>query len=250
MTDTRDMVSVAIVTKGRADELLDLTASILPQLNEGDEILIMVDPPSTNSPSDMTREIADEIAHQVPCARVLLNEHPGETAGYEQVIRACQGTYIFLAEPGDIWKPDKVGNVLDAFAMSGSILILHDSEVLDATRRVLAPSLFELHGSRPGFQENLLNNAYLGSALAFLEPFKEFFLPFPPEVTRHDQWMGLIAERFGGVALITKPLIGKMLAPEADASATLTPRELRDRRRGLLKALKKRERELVAMLRP
>jgi hypothetical protein len=246
----RDMVSVVILARGKAEELLDLMASILPQLNSDDEALVVVDPPSADTPSTMMWEIAHEIARQVPCVRIVPNTYPSETAACEQAIRACEGTYIFLAEPGDIWMPNKVSAMIDAFAASGSVLILHDIEILDTARHVLAPSLFDLHENQSDFQESLLHNSYLGSSLAFLEPFREFFLPFPPEASHYDQWMGLIAKRFGGIALITRPLIGKTLA--ANDSFMPTPashREQRGEQRGLLKALKKREKELLFALR-
>jgi hypothetical protein len=246
----RGAISVIIAAQENAERLLDLVASVLLQLEADDEILIVVDPAPTGLPSDMTREVAGEIARQVPRVRVLLNEGPSKTAGFEQAIWACQGTHIFFAEPGDIWAPNKVSDVLDAFAISGSILVLHDAELLDVSRRVLAPSLFALSEIRSGFTESLLHNSYLGSCLAFLEPFREFFLPFPPEVIRADQWMGLIAERFGGVSLITKPLIGKV-AVSGDGSIVVSgdPRAWRDEQRKLLKALKRREKELSFLLR-
>jgi hypothetical protein len=252
MASDRRTISVVIVARGNAEDLLNLMASVLPQLTPADEVLLVVSPPPPDAPNDMVREVADEMARQLPFVRVLTNEGPGEMAAYEQAIRACTGSYVFLAEPGDIWMPEKVPNVLDAFAMSGSVLVLHDVELIDTTRQVLAPSLFNLHGSRFGFKENLFRNSYLGSSLAFVEPFREFFLPFPPQVTRYDQWIGLIAERFGGVALITKPLIGKMVVAESEgapASTPASPRERRDERRSLLKALKRREKELVTLLR-
>jgi hypothetical protein len=248
--NTRGAISVVIIVQNHADRLLDLVASVLSQLDTGDEILMVVGPAPVDSPSDMTREVADEIARQVPCARVLINETKHETAAYEQAIRACKGTYIFLAEPGDIWAPNKVSDMLDAFTMSGSVLILHDAELFDVARRVLTPSLFSLQGSQSGFTENLLHNSYLGSCFAFLEPFREFFLPFPSEAIHPDQWIGLIAERFGGVALVTKPLIGKMaVSGDGSMSASLNPHVRRDEQRRLLKALRKREKELSSLLR-
>ncbi|MDR3037384.1 MAG: glycosyltransferase family 2 protein [Coriobacteriales bacterium] len=319
----RKMVSVAIVAYGNAERLLDLVTSVYPQLDAGDEIVIAVAPRTPGMPSDMTREVAAEVARQIPLVRVLPDEGTLGTVGvvgassrsdsfgtsdasdaserptplgalgtsgtppsglppmslFEQAVRACKGSFIFLAQPGDVWLPNKVANTLDAFAMSGSILILHDAQLCDPAGRLVAPSLMEMHGSKPGLGKTLTHNAYLGSCLAFLEPFREFFLPIPAEVVRFDQWMGLVAEVFGGVALLTKPLINKTTGladafavnvatdianittdaganrtPSAPPSAPVfgsapSPRELRDGQRRLLKALKRRERELAPVLR-
>ncbi|MDR0350148.1 MAG: hypothetical protein LBH64_01190 [Coriobacteriales bacterium] len=245
----RGAVSVIVLVRGDLEGLLDLVASVNPQLKDGDEIVLVLFAPLR--PATLTEEVAREIERQNPFVRVLLAEGESERAIYEQAIGASRGAFVFLAEPGDIWMPYKLSNMLDAFVMSGAILVLHDAELLDETRQVLAPSLFALHGSRPGFEENLIHNSYLGSCLAFLEPFKEFFLPIPPEVSSYDQWMGLIAERFGGVAFVSKPLIGKKVSTPAacfaDDSPT-SPRERRDRQRHLLKALRKREKELRSLL--
>jgi hypothetical protein len=246
MTEAHDTISVVVVARHNAEGLLDLVTSVYPQLEAHDEILIVVDPPPKDRPSNMTREIAGEIARQIPLVRVLINEGPDEKSGYEQAIRACRGSCIFLAEPTDIWKPNKVSDVLDGFAMSTSVLIVHDVELLDATRRVLAPSLFNPQGDWSELRVNLFDNPYLGGSLAFLESFREFFLPFPPEVTRCAQWIGLIAERFGGAALITKPLVSKMPSPQNER----VPLFARSReQRGLFRALKQREKELTVLLR-
>ncbi|MDR2105884.1 MAG: glycosyltransferase [Coriobacteriales bacterium] len=246
----RKAVSVVVTTRGSAENLLNLMASMLPQLTPEDEVLLVVDPPTRDAPSNMVREVADEMARQLPSVRVLTDVESDGMTAYEQAIRTCKGPYVFLAESGDIWMPDKISSVLDAFAVSGSVLILHDIELINPTRQVLAPSLFNLQENRSGFKESLFRNSYLGSSLAFLEPFKGFFLPFPPQVSRYEQWIGLIAGRFGGIALITKPLIGRVVAPENEAVLpSVNPREHRDERRSLLKAFKRREKELATLLR-
>ena len=288
--DGRKMVSVVIVACGGAERLLDLVASVYPQLDSGDEILIAVAAPGAGLPSDMTREIAAEVARQIPIARVITDEAGDSlcTASapalvsslFEQAVRACKGSYVFLAEPGDIWLPGKVSDVLDAFAMSGSVLTLHDAELHDTAGNLQTPSLMALPGSKPGLGGSLVGNFYLGSCLAFLGPFREFFLPVPAEAVRYDQWVGLVSELFGGVALLAKPLVRKTVGLKdgfaADASglhgagtdaatnaaadaignrtpytyaSAFSPWGRQNEQRKLLKALKKRERELGSVLR-
>jgi hypothetical protein len=269
---------------GSAEGLLDLVATVLPQLGAEDEIIVVVEPPSPGLPSDMTREVAAEIARQSPAVRVLVREDAGMARGRagagadvlregvgagesadasregegtdegtgakvlaacEQGIRAARGTYVFFAEPGDLWAPDKVSCAREVFAASDAALILHDAELLDAVRRVLAPSLFAVRESQWGFREGLLHSSCLGSCLAFRRPLQDYFLPFPPEAPRYEQWIGCVAERFGGVALITKPLIGKMMMRDGrPVLTTMSAREQRREQRGMRKALRQREKEL------
>ncbi|MDR1082610.1 MAG: glycosyltransferase [Coriobacteriales bacterium] len=241
----RKKVSVVVVAQKGAEGLLGLVASARPQLKEGDEMFIVVGPPPADAPSDMTREVADEIARQLPFVRVLINKGRSEASGYETGLRSCKGDHIFLAEPGDIWAPDKIAETLAAFSLSDVALILHDAELFDAERATQLPSLFTLHEHKLSFHENLLQSPHLKGCFAFTEAFRKYFLPFPPEVSRLEKWMGLVAERFGGVALITRPLIKKTLgAPGELESSNLAPGISREERRELFKALKKREREL------
>jgi hypothetical protein len=276
-------VSVVINALGNAERLLDLVASVLPQLGVADEVIIVVAPPSPGRPGDMTREVAEEIARQSPSVRVVVREgaatplappasatppaspvppafanreqDPFSSANYEQGavvfagceqgIRATRGAYVFFAEPGDLWAPDKISCVREAFAASGAALVLHDAELLDTSRRVLSPSLFAVRESQQGFRESLLHNSYVGSCLAFRKPLQEYFLPFPPEALRYEQWIGCVAERFGGVALITKALIGKMIVGRSGpVLPTLSTRERRQEQKGMRKALQQREKEL------
>jgi hypothetical protein len=238
-------VSVVVTVLENAEGLLDLAASVLPQLSAEDELIIVVEPRSPGVPSDMTREVAGEIARQSPSVRVLVREGATAHAGCAQGILAARGAYIFFAEPGDLWAPDKISCVREAFAASDVALILHDAELLDTSRRLLAPSLFAVRESQQGARESLLHNSYVGSCLAFRKPLQEYFLPFPPEALRYEQWIGCVAERFGGVALINKPLIGKMMVGRgASVLTTMSMRERRQEQSGMRKALQQREKEL------
>ncbi|MDR0346784.1 MAG: hypothetical protein LBH56_00185 [Coriobacteriales bacterium] len=260
--DNQGMISIVIRVSSDAEGLLDLVASILPQLGRRDEILIALEavggpaeprpdaPQPRVNPHDIARDVAHEIARQAPFVRVFDGGDGNSTSIYEQAISACKGDYIFLAEPGDLWTPSKIADMRGAFAASESILVLHDAEILDSERQLVAPSMLALHGDTTMISENLIRDSYVGSCLAFMAPLRELALPFPPAPVRHDQWLGLVAERFGGVALITKPLIRKILEPSDGAD--LIPIGFlggRDEQRRLFKILKQREREFKATLR-
>jgi hypothetical protein len=197
----------------------------------------------------MIGELVEEIARQVPCVRALVAEGDSEVADFSQAISACKGSPIFLAESGDVWQPNKISAVLGAFSLSHSVLVLHDATLVDIQGKPLAPSLLAVQASRPGFSENLLHNNYLGSCMAFHASFVDFILPVPKEASRFDQWVGFVAERFGGVALITKPLEQKSVVAEGGVVlGGTTSKERRGEQRKLLKALKKREKKLRSKL--
>ena len=255
-----DMVSVAIVALEKADSLIDLVASIILQLNERDEIVIVVGPPRPGAPSDMTYEVAEEIARQVPRVSVLTSMIRKRNACYELAIRTCLGKTVFLAEPGDIWAPDKVATVLEAMTAKGAAMVLHDA-ALYAPRQNNRhyPSLFSVMCAQTelsilSLQSNLteqqIRDSYVGSCIAFRRPLSQFFLPFPRQAARYDQWIGLVAEKYGGVAVVTQPLISKSMGDGADTPALmLSVADRHEEQRRLSKALKKRHKELSLKLR-
>jgi len=248
--NSHEKVSVAIVALEKADSLIDLIASIMPQLSENDEIVIVVEQPVPGVASDMTREVAFEIARQVPLVRVLTNEKRGRGAGYELAIRSCTGEVVFLAEPGDVWKPEKVSTVLSTLSASGTTLILHDAELYAPNQNNRSfPSLFSVFGAKGELNEKQIRDSYVGSCIAFRMPLSQFFLPFPEGILLYDQWMGLVAEKYGGVALLTKPLITKSVGDGTDNLSTMVSiGDRHNEQRKLLKTLKRRQKELNLVL--
>jgi len=253
--DYNQRISVAIVALEKADKLIDLVASIVPQLSETDEVLIVVDPRVQGIPSDMTLEVAWEIAQQLPLVRVIVNERMGRNAGYELAIKACEGDVVFLAEPGDLWKPDKVETVMNTLAASGTALVLHDAQLytpkLGEGSYALLYAVFGAmdSGKETDLTAQQIHDSFVGSCMAFKVALRQFFLPFPQGVILYDQWMGLVAEKYGGVALINRPLISKTVGDGTDTlSSMLVINERHGEQRKLLKALKKRQKELDALL--
>jgi hypothetical protein len=279
--DSRERVSVIIVAQDKADGLINLVGSILPQLDQGDEVLIIVDPPVVGAPSNMTWEGAHEIARQVSIVSALANEGQGKNKGYETAIEACNNEVIFLAEPGDIWKPDKVAAALCALQASEVVLVVHDAELIAPRQNYrFYPSLFALFRKTDqpvvrrawtglvakgwsenstdvreglvylGFTKQQVRDAFAGSCIAFRKVLRQFALPFPEGVVLYDQWMGLVAERYGGVALTTRVLITKTVGDEGGTlSAAVSVKERFAEQRRLIKALRKRRRRLDLVLR-
>jgi hypothetical protein len=79
--------------------------------------------------------------------------------------------------------------------------------VVDANGRILSESFFAERRTRGGFWPNLWRPGYLGCALALRRELLDAALPFPRRVPMHDWWLGLVAERLEGVALVREPLV-------------------------------------------
>ena len=195
------MISVALAAyKGEAyieEQLL----SILPQLSHGDEIIV-----SDDKPGGATEKIVRRIMADDPRVIYVEGRGHGVVANFVNAIRHCRGDKIFLCDQDDVWLPDKVKRVMEAFA-GGATLVLHNAYVTDKDLNITDYSFFETRGSKRGFWRNLVKNSYMGCCMAFDRSLLKKIMPMPKYVPMHDQWIGLMGEVYGKVALIDAPLI-------------------------------------------
>ncbi len=131
-------ISVAMVSYNGGQYIGEQIASILPQLGEQDELVV-----SDDGSADQTLGIIQEYQRQD--ARVRLVEGPGKGVkkNVEHALRHTEGDYIFLADQDDIWMPDKVKQVMEAFRRQKAMVVIHDAAVFQE-----APHREGLPGSR------------------------------------------------------------------------------------------------------
>jgi glycosyltransferase involved in cell wall biosynthesis len=179
--------------------------SILQQLREYDEVIVVDD-----ASKDTTRETIK--AFNDP--RIRLIAHPkncGVVATFEEAIRNATGDILFLADDDDIWAPNKVEKVLEAFETHPEAKIVI-SRVAFIDQHGL-PSTDILYSNRKGFQsgfwQNILRNHFQGSAMAFRSSLLPSVLPFPRNVEfLHDHWIGTRNAVCGGSTVyIDEPLL-------------------------------------------
>jgi glycosyltransferase involved in cell wall biosynthesis len=234
------MLSVALAAYNGSAYLREQVASILPQLKNDDQLIISVDP-STDDSLDLARAIAAEN----PCVTVLEGPGAGVAKNFEQAIAASRGSYVFLSDQDDLWQPNKVARVLEAFDASGATLVLHDAQITDAEATVVSPSFFAWRNSRPGFWQNILRNSYIGCCVAFRSSLIPAILPIPEALPVHDQWIGLLAERHGGVCFLDELLVKyRRHAANLTATTHAPAAQMATWRLRLLRELARREREL------
>lgn len=195
-------VSVALATCDGEPWIGEQLGSILAQLGPDDEIVV-----ADAGSVDRTLEIVE--GFRDPRVRSILRGLPrGNIPGtFEQALRRCTGKIVFLSDQDDIWLPGKVDICTRALERTGASLIVHDARVVDGDGQVLASSFLDERRFRPGLFRNLWRPGYLGCALAFRRELLALALPFPQDLPMHDWWLGLLAERLAGVAVIRTPLI-------------------------------------------
>lgn len=195
------MISVAMATCQGERFVGRQLSSILAELSMEDQVVV-ADASSTDGTLEHIRSLADprvEIIPGLPRGRI-----PDTFAA---ALAQCRGEIIFLSDQDDVWLAGKVKACVDELNSRPEPLLVHDAVMVDPQGRVLSDSFLARRDFHPGFWRNLWRPGYLGCASVFRRQFLELALPFPAELPMHDWWLGLLADRTGGVRHLDHPWI-------------------------------------------
>ncbi len=197
-------ISVAMAVYNGEKYLPQQLDSILQQLGSRDEIVV-----SDDGSTDRTLQIVR--SYQALDERIRLIAGPGR--GIKQNIANAlghvEGTYIFLADQDDVWKPDKASRILEVFRREKCHVVVHDCVVVgeDLTQAIY-PSYFAYRGSGGGMWRNIWKNKYIGCCMAVHKALLPYILPIPDDIQMHDQWIGVINDMHrGGTVFLDEPLL-------------------------------------------
>lgn len=195
------MISVVIAAYNGGEYIAQQLSSVLPQLDESDEVVI-----SDDLPSGSTEQAVSNFLKTDKRVKYINGPGKGVIKNFENAINYASGDYIFLCDQDDVWLEGKVSAVMESFK-SGASVVMHDAYITDGSLNIIENSLFQKNGAGLGCVKNIIKNTYTGCCMAFDSNLKKFILPFPDDIPMHDQWIGLIGEKTGKVALIDKPYI-------------------------------------------
>jgi GT2 family glycosyltransferase len=211
------IISVCMATYNGERFIHDQLASILAQLQNEDEVVVVDD-----ASSDGTVAIVENFCEE----RIRLIRQPsnrGIVATFGRALEEARGELIFLADQDDIWRADKVAKIKGLFSADPELsLVQSDCSIIDADGSVIAERQVESKGFYAGALQNLLRNLYQGSTMAFRRSILEYCLPIPADIPMHDMWIGIVNQFVGKAAFINEPLIcyrrhGKNESPEKHA---------------------------------
>jgi len=184
-------ISVAMISYQGAKYIEEQLDSILAAIGPEDEVIV-----SDDGSTDGTREILNHYQKQDTRVRMIDGPKEGVKKNVENVLRACEGAYIFLADQDDIWMPEKVERVMDAFDKQNAGVVVHDAIVMDGNcQAVILDSFYSLKGSGAGMLKNIWRNTYIGCCMAFKRELLGEVLPIPNYIEMHDQWIGVINDQ-------------------------------------------------------
>ena len=148
--------------------------SILEQINEDDELLIVND-----CSIDKTIEIIENTKDKR--IKIISNDtNLGTVESFEKSIANASGNLIFLSDQDDIWMPGKVEKFCATFnENSKTTLAISDAVIINESGQVTADSFFAIRGSfHSDPWSNIIKNKYHGCTLAFRKEMLEYVLPF------------------------------------------------------------------------
>lgn len=179
--------------------------SILAQLSGKDEIIV-VDDASTDGSCNEVCELND------PRVELIRNpENQGVLRSFEKALSRCSGEIVFLSDQDDLWLPNKVETVLDAFARDPQVtLVVSDAILIGEDGARIGDSFYAQRGKfRAGLWSNLLIGKFHGCTMAFRSTLLRSALPFPAgRLVHHDTWIGCVNALIGGkTRYIPEPLV-------------------------------------------
>ena len=122
-----------MAVRNGANFIEEQIASILPQLGDKDEFVIIDDASNDNT-------IAIIESFRDVRIRIVRNEHNrGVVQSFGRALEEAKGEIIFLTDHDDIWRADKVEKFLDVFNAHPDItVVMSDLVIIDAAGRIVS----------------------------------------------------------------------------------------------------------------
>ena len=192
------MISVLLAAHCGEKYIAEQIASILPQLGDGDELLVSDDSPGERT---ATRDIV--LSFNDRRIRYMQGPRQGVIKNVESLLEDARGDIFVLCDQDDVWLPGKLERTRTLLDSAKPELLAHSAKITDEALRETGV----VQRPRPGLLRNLAKNSYTGCCMAFTRALLPYILPFPENIPMHDQWIALRAERFGTVHVIDEAYI-------------------------------------------
>lgn len=166
--------------------------SILPQLNESDELIIIDDHSSDNTGRIVQGMKDNRIKY------VLNEKNLGVNRSFEKAIRKAKNDYIFMADQDDLWTEGRVERMLKELK-AGNLLVSGNSAAINSVGQKCDYDLGSLYqADSDKYRKNILRiftgkAYYYGCAMAFDRKLRKVILPFPKYMESHDLWIAMAA---------------------------------------------------------
>ncbi len=189
--------------------------SILNQTN-GDWVLYIRDDGSTDS----TVSILCQYSLLNPGRIKILEDsikHRGARDSFMFLLSEIEADYYLFSDQDDIWLPSKVQMSIDKVKdleqryPNLPIMIHTDLEIVDGNLNRIWPSFWNWRKFNVDLNKHFcfapFGNVFTGCTMAFNKELKRYCFPMPDFAKMHDEWIGLVATKYGKVDNIKVPTI-------------------------------------------
>jgi glycosyltransferase involved in cell wall biosynthesis len=194
-------ISVCMAAYNGSQFIEEQIASIVCQLNESDELIIVNDY-STDNTLDILKSFDSNKIKIINNTRNI-----GLVKSFETALNHSTGDVIFFSDQDDIWIEGRVMKTLDHMQKQQSLVVVCDATVFDEDGKIIQNSFFKFRNSGSGLLKNFYKNSYIGCCMAIDAKVKPYILPFPNRILLHDEWIGLICEVLGRTSFLTEILV-------------------------------------------
>lgn len=196
----REAVSVAMATYNGEKYIKEQLDSILVNLQPQDEVIISDDGSQDNTKS-LIESYHDKRIHLIEGPHLGVKQNVGNALSH------TSHEIIFLADQDDIWMKDKIDIILETMKKEQATCVVHDALIVDQNCHSLGKTFFEYKNGGVGIRKNIIRNTYIGCCMAFNRAVLKKALPIPNSIEMHDQWIGLLNEKYGHSYFLKEPLI-------------------------------------------
>lgn len=192
--------SIVMATYNGEKYIKEQIDSILLNMGDNDELII-----SDDGSKDKTVKIIKD--YMKKDSRIILIDGPkkGIKQNFANAISHASGKYIYLSDQDDVWNNDKI-KVMSKYLKQYDC-VTHNAKIVNSNLEDTNLTCFEFRKSAKGKIKNIYKNRYIGCCMAFKAELIDFVLPIPDEIEMHDQWIGLIAEKYGKSIFVNDCLI-------------------------------------------
>lgn len=194
--------SVAMATFNGEKFIKEQIDTILKNMGSCDELII-----SDDGSTDNTIKIVKEYIKKDKRIKLVKGPGKGVKQNFMNAIMNTSGKYIFLSDQDDIWDKDKIKTVDKVFEDTNCNVVVHNATIIDKELKPYKKTFFEFRKSKSGILGNIYKNKYIGCCMAFRSELIDKIVPIPDNIEMHDQWIGILGERYGKSIFVDKCLI-------------------------------------------
>ena len=144
-------------------------------------------------------------------------KHLGAAANFFSLLTQADGDLLFFCDQDDVWVPDKLQRMVEAFTQTeghdGTPLLVHsDASLISENGSLIHPSFFHLEGWDPDavrLSQLLVQNNVTGCLMMINRPLADLVIRHgdPGKMFMHDWFIALTASAFGRIVFLPQPLV-------------------------------------------